>query len=60
MYTQIEADKLSNKEGLKAYLDLIKAKKLIRLMQHEYYNSHHEVFYIDPMEIPVVSSRTDH
>ena len=58
MYTQIEADKLSNKEGLKAYLDLIKAKKLIRLMQNEYKLS--QVFYIKAPGLPDNSARHDH
>ena len=60
MLSDIDVQKVTNEEALKAYLDLIKAKKLIRLMQNEYVIAHSEVFYIKAPGLPDDSARHDH
>jgi hypothetical protein len=60
MLSDINTDKVTNKAGEKANLDLMKAKKLIRLMRYEYNLSHCEVFLIKSLERPVISIRCDH
>jgi len=60
MLSDIDTDKVTNKEALKLYLDLIKAKKLIRLMQNEYVIAHSEVFYIKAPGLADNAARHDH
>ena len=58
MLSDIDVPKVTNEEALKDYLDLIKAKKLIRLMQNEYKLS--QVFYTKVPGIQEATVRHDH